>query len=82
MYPNPVTNGILNLQLTNESERIYEIRLLNKMGQAVISKQINHTGGDSIEPVALDKYFGHGIYQVEVSKPDGSKTNINVAVMK
>ena len=82
MYPNPVTNGILNLQLTNESERIYEIRLLNKMGQAVISKQINHTGGDCIEPVALDKYFGYGIYQVAVSKPDGSKTNINVAVMK
>ena len=82
IYPNPVSNGIINLQLNNQPPGIYGIRLLNKMGQVIISKQINHAEGSSTETIQLDKYIVHGIYQMEVSKPDGSKTNINVSVLK
>ena len=78
VYPNPVTNGTINLHLTNEPGGIYGIRLLNKMGQVMISKQINHAEGSSTETIQLDKYSAHGIYQLEVTKPDGNKVNMNV----
>jgi hypothetical protein len=78
IYPNPVSNGIINLQLTNQSPGEYGIRLLNKMGQVIISKQINHTAGSSTETIQLDKYTPHCIYQLEVTQPDGKKIDANV----
>ena len=78
IYPNPVINGTINLQLTNQPAGEYGIRLFNKMGQVMISKQINHAEGSSTETIQLDKYSAHGIYQLEVTKPDGNKVNMNV----
>ena len=78
IYPNPVRNGIINLQLTEQPPGTYGIRLLNKMGQVMLSKQINHTEGSSTETIQLDKYSPRGIYQLEVSGPDGNKVNMNV----
>ena len=78
IYPNPVENGTINLQLTNQPAGIYGLRLLNNMGQVMISKQINHAEGSSTETIQLDKYSAHGIYQLEVTKPDGNKVNMNV----
>jgi hypothetical protein len=78
IYPNPVSNGTINLQFTGERGGIYGIRLLNKMGQVIMTKQINHTQGSSTETIQSDKYSAHGIYQLEVTKPDGHKVNMNV----
>ena len=78
VYPNPVVNGIINLQLNNQPQGQYGLRLLNKSGQLIIQKQIQHAGGSSTETISLDKYAPHGIYQLEITKPDGSKSNINV----
>jgi hypothetical protein len=78
IYPNPVTNGIINLQLTNQPAGMYGLRLLNNMGQVMISKQITHVEGSSIETIQLDKYTAHGAYQLEVTKPDGNIINMNV----
>ncbi|MEP6948564.1 MAG: T9SS type A sorting domain-containing protein [Ginsengibacter sp.] len=78
IYPNPVTDGIINLQFTNEPAGNYGIRLLNKLGQVMISKQINHVEGNSTEMIQLDKYSAHGIYQLEVTRPDGKTVNIEV----
>ena len=78
IYPNPVENGTINLQLTNQPAGKYGLRLLNNMGQVMISKQITHAEGGSIESTQLDKYTAHGIYQLEVTKPDGDIININL----
>jgi hypothetical protein len=78
VYPNPVSNGIISLQLNNQPAGKFGIRLLNKSGQVIMQKQIEHADGSSTEMITLDKYAPHGIYQLEISKPDGSKQNINV----
>jgi hypothetical protein len=82
VYPNPVLNGIINLQLTNAPGGIYGVKILNKMGQVIMSKLVNHVSGNSSESIQLDKNIACGIYPIEVSKPDGSKTTINVSVLK
>ena len=78
IYPNPVINGSINLQLTNQPGGMYGLRLLNNMGQVMITKQVNHAGGSSTETIQLDKYTAHGIYQLEVTGPGGNGVNMDV----
>ncbi len=78
VYPNPVVNGIINLQLNNQPQGKYGIRLLNKSGQIIMQKQIQHAGGNSTETISLDKYISNGAYQLEVTRPGGMKLNISV----
>ena len=78
IYPNPITDGVIHLQLTNQPQGKYDIRLPNKIGQVMISKQINHTEGSSTELIKWDYNMAHGLYQLEVSKPDGTQKSINV----
>ncbi|MDQ6904867.1 MAG: T9SS type A sorting domain-containing protein, partial [Bacteroidota bacterium] len=78
VYPNPVTNGVIGLQLSNQPEGKYRIELINKAGQVIMAKQINHEEGSSIENIVLDKYTVHGMYQLKVTTPSGEVKNIQV----
>ena len=72
VYPNPVVNDVIRLQLNNQPQGKYGMRLLNKAGQVLIVKQAEHLDGSSIEIIQLDKYLPRGIYQLEITKPGGS----------
>ncbi|MEO6329553.1 MAG: T9SS type A sorting domain-containing protein, partial [Ginsengibacter sp.] len=76
-YPNPITDGNINLQLINQPKGKYGIRLMNKLGQVMMVNQIQHQEGSSTETLKI-KLLVHGAYQLEVTKPDKSKININV----
>lgn len=71
VYPNPITNGIVNLQLHNQVEGVYGIRLLNPVGQVLLSKKIEHGGGNYTEKINWDYKMAKGMYQIEVTKPGG-----------
>ena len=78
IYPNPVTNGKINLQLTNQPAGIYGIRLLNPLGQVIVSKSVTHAEGSSSQSIPWDYNLAHGVYQLEVTKPDGDVKVIKV----
>jgi hypothetical protein len=78
IYPNPVINGMINLQLNNQPTGIYGIRMLNKSGQVIMERKVQHTEGSSTETIHFNKYLPHGIYQLEVNKPDDTQSTINV----
>ena len=78
IYPNPITDGMIHLQLMNQPEGKYGIRLLNKLGQVIVSKQINHAEGSSTEIIKWDYNLAHGMYQLEVTQPGGTVKNINL----
>ena len=78
IYPNPITDGMIHLQFLNQPEGKYGIRLLNKLGQIIVLRQISHAEGSSTELIKWDFNLAHGMYQLEVVKPDGSIKNINV----
>jgi Secretion system C-terminal sorting domain len=69
VFPNPIVNGTINLQLTNQPEGVYHVRVINQLGQAVLYKQVIHNEGSSSEAIQLDSNLAHGVYQVEVSSP-------------
>ena len=58
VYPNPVTEGNINLQLVNQPKGTYAIKLINKLGQVMMTKQIKHDEGSSTESMQIDKTRG------------------------
>lgn len=77
IYPNPITDGIIHLQFRNQRQGRYGIRLLNPLGQSIITKQIESVGGNWTENVKWNFSLPHGVYQLEILKPDG-----NIQVIK
>lgn len=78
IYPNPVTNGNITLHLNNIPGGIYEVRLLNALGQIVFRKQINHSGGSSPQTIYVNKI--KGTYLLEIIKPDKSKQTNKIII--
>jgi hypothetical protein len=78
VYPNPVVNGSINILLANQPAGTYEARLLNPLGQVIMLKNITHTEGSSTEVFKLNKSSAKGVYQLEITKPDGDKKIIRV----
>jgi len=78
IYPNPIRNGIINLQLLNLPAGKYGIRLMNQLGQIIVSKQIVRMAGSSTETIQWDYNLSHGIYQLQITLPDGGVKMIKV----
>jgi hypothetical protein len=76
IYPNPIIDGVINLQLVNQPEGRYGIRLLTNLGQVITTTEIQHAKGSSIEHIKWNYNLSHGTYHLEVTKPDGSIANI------
>jgi len=78
IYPNPVVDGVISVQLNNMPAGNYTVNLFNNLGQEVLDKIIQHTEGSSTELINIDKKLTHGIYQLVVTKPGGDKMNFSV----
>ena len=78
VYPNPVKDGIIHMQLLNQPSGVYEVRLFNNAGQVISLKHILHTEGSSTETLLINKEVVHGIYQLEITQPDDKKISIKV----
>jgi hypothetical protein len=74
VYPNPVTNRSIDLLFSDMEKGIYQLRLVNTAGQVVFTKMVNHTGGSATQKLALGYGTAGGHYQLEITKPDHSKT--------
>jgi hypothetical protein len=77
IYPNPITNGIINLRFINQPAGKYAIRLMNQLGQIIVSKQIERMNGSDTQPIRWNYNLAHGVYQLEIICPDG-----NIKVIK
>ncbi|MDB5222829.1 MAG: type sorting protein [Chitinophagaceae bacterium] len=77
IYPNPVTDGIITLQFSNMPQGNYNVRVVNNLGQTILTRQINHAAGSNTETIQLDKGV-KGVYHIEVIKPDASKFSTKI----
>ncbi len=78
IHPNPITDGQIHLQFINEPAGKYGLRLLNNLGQIIMQKQVTRTNTDGTELIRWDFNLAHGMYKLEVTKPDGTIKIINV----
>jgi hypothetical protein len=66
VFPNPVTNGQVQLRLTDIEKGEYTLRLINSQGQEMLRQLILHDGGSSNILVAFNKIFPKGIYTLQM----------------
>ncbi|MGH2566660.1 MAG: T9SS type A sorting domain-containing protein, partial [Ginsengibacter sp.] len=79
VYPNPVVRDVLRLFFNSQPKGNYSIRLINKLGQVILLKEIQrNAAGSSTETIPLNGQRTRGVYRLEVIKPDGSSLNINI----
>ncbi|HUS01485.1 MAG TPA: Ig-like domain repeat protein, partial [Chitinophagaceae bacterium] len=78
IYPNPVTDGVVYLQMRNMLPGNYTIRLINDLGQVLLTQQIAATG-NSTEQITIGKRT-KGVYQLELIKPDNSKITNKIII--
>ncbi|MDP4286007.1 MAG: hypothetical protein Q8891_16460 [Bacteroidota bacterium] len=78
VFPNPIINNHINLQLNKQPSGNYGIRLINKSGEVIMSTKIEHLLNTPIEIINIQKKVSHGIYQLEIIKPDNTQLNINI----
>ena len=78
VYPNPVTNGQIKLQLNNMPTGQYHIRILDMLGQVKMSEVFNHNGGSAAKKMQLATDASKGIYTLEILTPGNNKTAISI----
>jgi len=78
VFPNPVVNKAINLQVVNEPAGQYLVKLINNFGQQVMSQQLQHPGGSGTVNMLPPQSIPHGIYHLEIIRPGGLKTSISI----
>jgi len=77
IYPNPVTDGTLELQMNNVPAGEYGIKIMSTSGQVILTETIDHGVSSETHPILLNKQLADGIYILEVIHPDKTITKIN-----
>jgi hypothetical protein len=78
IYPNPIKNGIINLQMLNMPAGKYGIRLTNQLGQIIVSKEVERSEGSGVEKINWDYKLAHATYQLQITLPNGEVKIIKV----
>ena len=66
VFPNPITDKTIILQLNNMHQGIFKIELYNSMGQAVYKNNIVYSGGSLTETIKLPENIAEGLYHLHV----------------
>ena len=78
VFPNPAISPLVHVQLNNTPAGVYYAKLINPLGQMIVSKKIIHAAGSSVETLSWSAAAAHGVYQLELTLPDGSSKTIKL----
>jgi hypothetical protein len=79
VYPNPVPNKQINVQLSNLNKGSYNIEVYNNLGQSVLFKTIQFDGGTTSLSLQLPSSLNAGLYRLSVSS-DATRINKTISV--
>jgi hypothetical protein len=76
IYPNPVIDGSIGLQMNNMPIGEYGIKIMNSSGQVMLTETIYHGATSEIELIYLNKAAAPGVYILEAQLPNNTQTKI------
>jgi hypothetical protein len=79
LFPNPVTNGQMGLQIHNNEAGQYQLRMFNSAGQLLFYQQLQYNGGSQSNQIKLSNTVP-GKYLLEVIKPNKQKLLLPVLI--
>jgi hypothetical protein len=65
LYPNPVLQNSITLQLNDVCRGSYEVVLYNNAGQTIFVKTIQHDGGSVSRTISLPANLQKGVYSIQ-----------------
>jgi hypothetical protein len=71
---NPIQDGIINVQFSNQLAGRYSLQLINSGGQNIMKAIVNHKGGNSNQLVNLPASITNGTYWLLVTTPDNTSS--------
>ncbi len=74
VYPNPVINRTINLQFNNQPKGTYIVKLMDALGQQLVTSTIIHLGGSATQTIQLPVTVSKGIYHLKVTNGETIKT--------
>ena len=80
VYPNPITDHVMNVQFARKPEGTYTVKLSSNNGQLLLLKKIEHKGGSDIKMIDLPATITGGHYLVIITNIDLVETSIKVIV--
>ncbi len=80
IYPNPVTNNIINLQLANQPKGTYHLRLTNSIGQVIHTATMQSASVNTTLLINVPGKLASGIYSLEVNDANNITTTQSVIV--
>lgn len=81
VFPNPVTNSTIQLQLNKAAAGVYATTLFGNNGQVINNEIINHAGGTATTIITPKQRLVNGTYQLKITRPDGSTEVIKIVVV-
>lgn len=82
VFPNPVTNNNIQLQLNSAAPGKYTTRLFTNGGQLIETEVVLHAGGTATKVIVPSTLLVGGNYQLEVTGPGKKVSIITVFVNK
>ncbi len=79
IYPNPVTNGNINVELNNLEAGSYSMVLYNALGKQVFYKSIE-VSNQTTSKIQIQEQLAKGIYFVKVNSKRGTVLNKKITI--
>lgn len=73
VFPNPVTNGVVNIALAEQPFGLYKLQILNTAGQTVYAETLN-VQTDKMRRTVMVSGMKNGIYRLLLTDANGKKT--------
>lgn len=80
VFPNPVRNNTIQLQMNEIPSGVYTIRLIDAVGQTILTKNISHTASASTALIQVENMLPKATYQLEITGKGIGKKLISVIV--
>ncbi|HTB99971.1 MAG TPA: T9SS type A sorting domain-containing protein [Ferruginibacter sp.] len=76
VYPNPVTNGTVNVNLANLPTGNYGIKIISATGDVLLNETIYHVTNSTPIAIPFGQNVSKGVYILEIIDPTGNKTKV------
>lgn len=80
VFPNPVQNGLINIQANNLAAGEYNFRLINHLGQIIKTGVINHQAENTTEQIKLIQPVAKGVYKLQVATGDKTVSVVSIII--
>lgn len=80
VYPNPVVEKLMHIRFVNQPAGVYNLALINNMGQVIFTKTLQLSADTKVESVSIGEKVTAGNYYLKLTNDTGKVLTIKVLI--